>query len=251
MNLIKKLAISPAVPTSVSMRWIEESRLARWLGPRHWIVPSMLNLLTRSIYAIALLIPGLAGCLHKSSLQPGQNSMHFPTRRIAVIPFESSNPYLSGTAFSDCFTVQIIQNLTSVQVIERKDLMKILQEQKLTLTGVIRPEKFSKLGQILGVDAILVGNVETLEVLQSGGGTISITVKLMEVASGRILWADRQKISYATWSAREVPEVASILMEKAAKKITHRLEKSFALASAAPGTLEERQVEREAKLVLP
>jgi TolB-like protein len=167
----------------------------------------------------------MAGCAEKRvRVAPDPNSSSY---RIAVIPFESSNPYLTGIAFSDCFTVRILREFPGVQVIERKDLMKILQEQKLALTGALRQEKFLKLGSILGVEAILTGSIQTLETLQSDGGAISVTVKLMEVQTGKVLWADRRKISHSGWFVREVPEVADILVEKAARKMAGKLERAL------------------------
>jgi TolB-like protein len=168
---------------------------------------------------LALFVAGCAG--NKVSVSPHQNPGPY---RIAVIPFESSNPFLSGHVFSDCFTVRILRDIPDLQVIERKDLMKILQEQKLTLTGIIRQEKFMKLGSILGVDSILIGSVHTLETLQGEGGTILVTVKLMDVQTGKVIWADRRRINHAGWSVLEVPEVADILIEKAAKIMVKKME---------------------------
>ena len=170
-------------------------------------------------------------------------AIRFPSNlslRIAVLPFDSSNPYISGATLGDYVTVQILHTIDGMQVIERKDLMKVLQEQKLSLSGIIQSEKFSQLGTILGVDAILIGSTCTLETLQSDRGSISVTAKLMEVSTGRILWADRQKISYRTLYTREVPAVADALMEKSAQKIAQKMEKIFnGVNPTAPKTVKD------------
>ena len=164
----------------------------------------------------------LAGCASSGSAlkpSPRGGGVH----RVAVLPFESSNPYLSGVFFSDSFTVRILREILGLQVIERKDMMKVLHEQKLGLTGVLRPEKFSQLGSILGVEAILTGSVQVLQPIHGAGGSISVTVKLMEVSTGKVLWADRRKVSHASWSVGETEEVADALIEKAAEKMVGRL----------------------------
>ena len=153
-------------------------------------------------------------------------SQYQTSRRVAVLPFESSNPFISGAALSDFFTVQIMRKMHGVEVIERKDLMKILQEQKLTLSGIIKPGKYSMLGSILGVDAVMVGSAQTLETIQSVSGSISVTVKLVDVSSGRILWAGKQKNAYAA-RLREIAEIAELIMEKAASKMISKMDKHF------------------------
>ena len=176
---------------------------------------------TKFLFWLAL-AASLAGCAaERASIQrPG---LRGPSHRLAVLPFESANPYIPGAVLGDYFTVSILQNLDDVDVIERKDLMKVLQEQKLSLSGVIRPEKCLAIGSILGVDAVIVGLVQTLETIQSASGPISVTVKMVDVATGKVLWADREKISHAAWPAREVPEVAAIIMEKAAEKMVKKM----------------------------
>ena len=183
----------------------------------------------RNIFLLLALPIFFMGCAERSLSGP---SLQYQTsRRVAVLPFESSNPFISGAALSDFFTVQIMRKMHGVEVIERKDLMKILQEQKLTLSGIIKPGKYSMLGSILGVDAVMVGSAQTLETIQSVSGSISVTVKLVDVSSGRILWADRQKIAYAAWSAREIAEIAELIMEKAASKMISKMDKHFSLQS--------------------
>ena len=216
-----------------NLRWYRKMPMVKALGRYQWVIPTVLHFCLRTAYGVFFGALGLIGCAPNRAALP-QGHAEFPTRRIAVLPFESGNPYISGTSLSDCFVVRILQQIPGLQVIERKDLMKILQEQKLTLSGIIRPDKFGKLGMILGVDAVLVGSVETLEVIQSVEGSIAVTVKLVDVSTGRILWADRQKISHTSWSAREVQEVAASLLEKAAEKMVRKMEKGRVLNRFTP-----------------
>lgn len=188
-----------------------------------------------------------SGCVARRAALPDVQSRPV-SGRIAVLPFNSSNPYVPGTTLSDYFIVQLLQNMPEVSVIERKDLMKILEEQKLTLTGIIRPEKFVKLGSILGVDAILLGTVSTLEPIHSVGGKVAVTVKLVDVASGRILWADSRKIDYSTWSVKELAAVAEEIMQKAARKMVQAMGRKLDLAGRLARDPGESRIVKEARL---
>lgn len=193
----------------------------------------------------------LAGCSLKQTKNTQMN-LQILSRRIAVLPFESSNPFVSGITMSDYFAVQIHREMNGFQVIERKDMMKILQEQKLNLSGIIRTDRFYKLGTILGVDAVLMGSVHTVETIQCGGGAISVTAKLIEVSSGRILWADVQKVSHSAWSEKEVTVIAEALMEKSAKKMIEEMkEKLSPNAFSAVDFSENPETVQEAKSVNP
>ncbi|OGR86482.1 MAG: hypothetical protein A3A86_06795 [Elusimicrobia bacterium RIFCSPLOWO2_01_FULL_60_11] len=216
-----------------NLRWYRKMPMVNALGRHQWVIPTALHYVMRASYGVFFGVLGLIGCAPNRAALP-QDHAEFPTHRIAVLPFESGNPYISGTSMSDCFVVRILQQIPGLQVIERKDLMKILQEQKLTLSGIIRPDKFNKLGMILGVDAVLVGSVETLEVIQSVEGSIAVTVKLVEVSTGRVLWADRQKISHASWSVQEIQEVAASLLDKAAEKMVKKMEKGRVVSRFTP-----------------
>jgi curli biogenesis system outer membrane secretion channel CsgG len=68
------------------------------------------------------------------------------------------------------------------KVIDRSKLELILKEQKLSLTGIIAPEKMKELGKLYGIDALLFGRkMQTSEMM---------VFKLIDVNTGVILWAD-------------------------------------------------------------
>ena len=162
---------------------------------------------------------------------------------IAILPFESNNPYIAGTSIGDRFTVQMIKWFREFQVIERKDLMKLLQEQKLSITGITEPGNRSKLGSMLGVDALLLGCAQSLETIQSTGGSISVTIKLVEVQSGRILWADHQVISCATWTPNEIAQIAETLMGKCAKKMVEDMRNAWEETGFVTAGMTEKSAE--------
>lgn len=65
-------------------------------------------------------------------------------------------------------------------VVERNLLQKVLEEQKLGMTGYIDQETAISLGQILGVDAIISGSISDL------GMNIKINARLISTESGSV-----------------------------------------------------------------
>src|SRR6476660_2926046 len=80
--------------------------------------------------------------------------------RIAVMDFNDLDgntsvfgKYLAETLITDLF------NSGKFQVVERRLLVKALEENKLKSTGFMDPTTVKKLGQVLGVDAIVSGTI--------------------------------------------------------------------------------------------
>ena len=91
--------------------------------------------------------------------------------KIAVLPFMDA-PYAPTSG-------QVIQGLVSqslgrygFQVIERTKLNDILQEQHLSLSGAIDSDKSIEIGKILGVEALVVGEVGQYETHQIKTDTV-------------------------------------------------------------------------------
>ncbi len=86
------------------------------------------------------------------------------------------------------------------EVIERGSLDKVLSEQKLQMSGLTDPATAANVGKLLGVDAIVLGNVSTSQKMQTGGGFMgagadvttasmvsNATMKIVGVEYGKIL----------------------------------------------------------------
>lgn len=105
---------------------------------------------------------------------PAKAAPTTPKRRVAVFEFDNathtavSGPYAAilhrssgpdiGKAAADLLITRLVQNGT-VMVIERDALNKLIAEQNLTNSDRTDPRTAAKLGQILGVDAIVLGSV--------------------------------------------------------------------------------------------
>lgn len=156
-----------------------------------------------------------------------------PFKRIAVLPFESWNEYLSGNTLSDYFVHNFIRKFPEVTVVERRELQKILKEQFFTQTGAVNPETVASIGKILGVDAILIGKITTLDTIIGNKGAISVVYRIVDVNTGKILWSDKQnakmkpKLIQFESSYKNPMEVADYLLEQVAQKAIEQLQSSF------------------------
>jgi hypothetical protein len=83
------------------------------------------------------------------------------------------------------------------EIIEREQIFKILEEQKLTKSGLIDDAKSVQIGRILGVDAIVVGRGTALSYIDSKKGPVNYLVdtfslKVVVVQTGAILMESRK-----------------------------------------------------------
>lgn len=130
------------------------------------------------------------------------------TKKIAVMSFPYHDSKLSSgsSIVAERLTTSLVEK-RGVQVIERRLIKKILQEQKLSETGVIDPASAKQVGSILGVDAIVTGSLIDLE-----NGKTEVNARLIDSKTGEILSAGHQTID-RTWSDKPrlppVPAVAA------------------------------------------
>jgi hypothetical protein len=84
------------------------------------------------------------------------------------------------------FDVAMIQRSGSFgfEVINRSDLCQVIRENKLWIKDAFDPALAQKLGNLKGVELLLSGR------LADRGGQIAVSVRLVETASGKSVWAD-------------------------------------------------------------
>lgn len=107
-----------------------------------------------------------------------------PTYQIAVSPYANVGPDKSG----DYIGFQIAEFLSSamagfpgVQVIERTQIMKILEEQELQLSGITEGANSVSIGQILNAKQMVVGSFELSKT------RLIINGRIVDVQSGAVL----------------------------------------------------------------
>jgi len=155
-----------------------------------------------------------AACAPKSSTKREQVSSATPTkryrsdyvgpkRRIGVVDFENKSKYANarlGTAASDILITELAKTNRFV-VVERDKLDKILEEQGLQASGVIDPRTAVKVGQVLGLEAIVTGAVSEFGVKTGGSEYLlaqtkrqtaeaAVDIRMVDVQTGQVIYAD-------------------------------------------------------------
>lgn len=120
--------------------------------------------------------------------------------QLAVMEFTApGNDSSVGCAVADLFSAELLRQ--GFDVIERDKVRAVLEEQAFCLTGALSEREAAKIGQILGVKAIVTGSVgqwkesvmETKRCCLIGStlkkhSAAGLTVKLLDVSDARTLW---------------------------------------------------------------
>ncbi|MCK5598183.1 hypothetical protein KAI78_01045 [bacterium] len=132
-----------------------------------------------------------------------------PKMRVAVSSFEDkTNSYGHweiGSGISDMLITELVQT-EKYSVMERSQLNKILEEQKLSLSGAITGQTSAQAGKLLGVQYLITGSVTEFINRSSSGGSgvrvkgiriggkafyakVGIDIRVYDVNTGEIIAA--------------------------------------------------------------
>jgi curli biogenesis system outer membrane secretion channel CsgG len=152
----------------------------------------------------------LAGCNPSTTVKKKQEiGINTPQgmvglkRRIGVVDFENKTTYGAnrlGTSATDILITELAKSGKFI-LVERDKMSKLMEEQKLGLSGAIDPNTAAKMGKILGLNAIVTGSIsqfgEETEgseylITQSKAQVVKCTVdiRVVDVETGQILYAD-------------------------------------------------------------
>ena len=95
-------------------------------------------------------------------------------KRIAVVDFEDRSGWGHniGTGLADMLVTELVKS-GDFMLVERQELSKILEEQGLGMSGVVTPQSAAQVGQVLGVELMVMGSVTEFGEKKSGiGGSI-------------------------------------------------------------------------------
>jgi|WetSurMetagenome_2_1015567.scaffolds.fasta_scaffold352217_1 curli biogenesis system outer membrane secretion channel CsgG len=131
-----------------------------------------------------------------------------PKKRIAVSRFEDGHGYHGcGTGIADMLATALVKT-KKFMVIERKEIDKVIDEQKLGLSGMVTAETAPAVGKLLGVDLLVIGSVSELGTSKRDiGGGISVfgaglssqqaraavDIRLVNTTTGEILAAETEE----------------------------------------------------------
>jgi curli biogenesis system outer membrane secretion channel CsgG len=126
-----------------------------------------------------------------------------PKLRVGVVNFQNKTPSKVlgiGEAASDILGT-ILQKTDRFIVIPQQDLDSILSQQRLGATGVINPETAAKMGEVMGLNAIVTGAVTAYSETEEGTdfivgkskkqiARVTVDYRIVDTTTGVQLMAD-------------------------------------------------------------
>ncbi len=130
---------------------------------------------------------------------------------IAVLSFEAKNVNQeTADAVADILSTELF-NTNRFNVVERKSINSILEEQKLQMAGVTDMSTAAEIGKLLNVEKIMIGTVSKL------GRTFFINTRLVDVQTGALELAQTAK---STNGEDGLPAAIADLVKQISQKIT-------------------------------
>ncbi|MBI2387291.1 MAG: hypothetical protein HYV14_14960 [Elusimicrobia bacterium] len=125
-------------------------------------------------------------------------------KRVAVVPFTAPRgaASFSGAIVSERLVIQILAR-GELDLVERRFLDKVLEEQRLGVFGIMDQDTVKTLGKVLGVDAILTGTIVELK-----GERVEVNARLIHAETAQVLAADTVRVA-KDWEERAIGEDAS------------------------------------------
>jgi len=112
-------------------------------------------------------------------------------KKIAIDDFTDLNGYKSG--LGDFISEELVtsfytQGAGNFEVVERRELARVLKEQKLGGSGLLNKSTIAKIGKILGIDAIVTGSIAYL------GSSVKVNARMIGVNNAKVFAATSQKM---------------------------------------------------------
>jgi len=110
-----------------------------------------------------------------------------PIPRIAVVGFENNSSFSAwgdrlGLAASDELTTQLVRS-GAFSVVERAQLEEILSEQRLGMSGAVDSRTAARIGEILGVNYVLMGSITQFSIERHEGRLGPVSASYSEAES--------------------------------------------------------------------
>lgn len=121
---------------------------------------------------------------------------------IAVTEFEARNvSQMDALTISDLLRTELVRT-NLFNVVERKNMEKLLSEQKFQISGCTTQECAVQMGRILGVRKIVIGSLNKL------AGVYYIQANIVDVETGRIIAAEKVKCIDETRMGDEIENLS-------------------------------------------
>jgi len=150
-------------------------------------------------------------------------------KKVAVLPFEN---FTSDEYAGEKVRNIVISELLSkgVEVIEPGEVIRVLEESKITSLSSIKITELQEIGKKLGVEGLIIGNVECFGINRGISVTypeVTINLRLVDVSSGNIIWSIRHSKGGANFWTRHFGTESITLSECAKKAVKEAIDTLF------------------------
>jgi len=179
----------------------------------------------------ALIVLGLfflCGCARQQYfVRQGTDPEHI--RSIAVLPFENfTKDTFAGEKIRRIVITELL--MRGVDVTEPGEVTKLLRELNVTSLRSIKTKEIQKVGETLGVDAVMSGSVEAFGISNGINVTypeVTINLMLLETGSGKIIWSVRDSTGGASFWTRHFRAEGIPLSEAARKTVKEAIDTMY------------------------
>lgn len=145
-------------------------------------------LITKPVHAAQDLEGGIQEVAQQLSAALGSGKV----KKLAIVEFPDLNGYQSalGQFIAEELITQLSigANAGQFDVVERRQLARVLQEQELTDSSLFDAQSISKIGKILGIEAIITGSIADL------GTDVKVNARAISVETAKVFAAASTKI---------------------------------------------------------
>lgn len=161
----------------------------------------------------AIVAAALAGIVYWQFYTPSRYVTLAPNApSLAVVPFECSTPEPACTAASQGFGELLVTDLAKAGGISVLAPSTVRRHQRMK-------NSMGLMGRLLGLDVLVEGSVEKT------ADRLRITARLVDVHTGKLIWADDYEYSVADWER---------MQDKAAREIAAQVAAHLAIRQAFP-----------------
>lgn len=152
---------------------------------------------------VLLLALGLAGCGGSFRTQAGTGRTLSPcTTRMAILPLVNLTTMPHAGRVSEDILATEVYAWSGFQILERGQMMQALNVSPDEVEGLMDTAVALDMGRRLGVDAVLFGSVSEFRYKKGldEDPVVGLNLRLLDVASNRILWAESASASGSPWT---------------------------------------------------
>lgn len=154
----------------------------------------------------------ISGIVFSVILFAGLSSFAQLKKRVAVFTFEDKSERSwrwwdgkgPGDGMADMLTTELVKS-GKYTVIERQEIARILEEQRMGQSGLVTPQSAAQIGKLLGVELAIMGAVTEFGYARGSTGgrirgigvgvqkqeaTVAVDVRFVNTTTGEILMAD-------------------------------------------------------------